>query len=432
MRKFFSNQSGFTLIEVLATLVISSMLISVIFGVFNSTIKLNQKTQSHVNLRQEANIIISKLRQQHQWGEYSLCYDSLITNNKLFFEEINIKNNDIEINKSSKCQTINPSSDLNVQFKLADQQKNTFEIKTIIESKLSVAPNVNVDIKPNFYTLLPNLFIYGKQFIFQGTKVNGPNATMVIRGNLLGSDINGGAFSNVSNIYINGNANFDGGSAGLGSSTSPGNMYVNGALTLWNGTRDIYGDVYVNGKFKLKDANIYGNVFVNGDVELGWTPTIGVKSHIYYTGSLTKPANYDNTILSKVIKQDSVQGFTIPNYDIPPLKSDQWLAQNGYVNDSILGNNKKIYTNGLSTLTGSGKNMIIVSKGNININEGWSGGVTGVLYAPNGKVTFNGGSFEGLIIARDGFEVSSGGTNVSFKAISTYIKNIQDYPFVSE
>jgi hypothetical protein len=56
-------------------------------------------------------------------------------------------------------------------------------------------------------------------------------------------------------------------------------------------------------------------------------------------------------------------------------------------------------------------------------------GVTGVLFAPNGKVTFNGGFFEGVVIARDGFFVTSGGTQVTFRNIAEYFSDPNDYPF---
>lgn len=439
LKKHFLNQSGFTLLELLATVVISGFLISVIYGVFNTSIKYDQKVQSHVNLRQEANIIISKLKQLHQGGVYNLCSDSLISNNNIYFSNITLDNNGTEINLTNKCQNINPTYDLNVHFTLADNQNNQFEVNTVIEPSVTVAPNINIGInvpsqqsQPNFYSILSNIFIYGNQFSFQGSQVNGPNATMVVNGTLSNNNnnINGGSLINVSNIYINGSTYFDNGSASLGSNTNPGNIYINGNLSLLGGNRDVYGNVYVNGNFSLKDASIHGNVFVNGNVTLDWTPSIDANSRIYYTGSLTAPNSYSTSILSKMIKQPSVPGFTMPIYDIPPLKSDSWYTQNGYVvDDGTLGNNKKIFSKTNFNFTGHGNNIIIASKGDININDNWSGGVTGVLYAPNGKVTFNGDSFTGVIIAKNGFQVTSGGTNITFSNINSYISNSSNYPF---
>lgn len=437
MKKPFRNQSGVTLIELLATIVISSLLIGVFYGVFNSSFIFDQKVQSNINLKQEANLIISKLKQLHQGGIYNLCYDSLITNNNIHFNSINLDNNGTEINLNNKCQNINPAYPLNVQFTLADNQNNTFDVDTVIEPKLTVAPNVDIGInvpsqQPSFYSILNNIFIYGNQFAFAGSQVNGSNATMVVNGNLSNSNnnINGGAALNVSNIYVNGSAYFNNGSASLGSSTVPGDIYVNGNLSLLGGTRDVYGDVYVNGNFSLKDAHIHGNVYVNGNVSLDWTPTLDANTKIYYTGSLTAPNSYSTSILAKMIKQTSVPSITMPIYTIPPLKSDTWYTQNGYViDDGTLGNNEKIYSKTNFNFTGHGSNIIIASQGDININDNWSGGVSGVLYAPNGTVTFNGDSFTGIVIAKNGFLVTSGGTNVTFTNISTYIPNSNNYPF---
>jgi len=44
-------------------------------------------------------------------------------------------------------------------------------------------------------------------------------------------------------------------------------------------------------------------------------------------------------------------------------------------------------------------------------------------------VTFNGDSLEGVVIARDGFFVTSGGTAVTFRNIEEYISDPDDYPF---
>jgi hypothetical protein len=73
--------------------------------------------------------------------------------------------------------------------------------------------------------------------------------------------------------------------------------------------------------------------------------------------------------------------------------------------------------------------VIVASNGDITLTGFGGGGVTGVFFAPNGKVTFQGGSFEGVVIARDGFYVSSGGTHVTFKNLVNYISNPDDYPF---
>ena len=282
----------------------------------------------------------------------------------------------------------------------------------------------------DFYNFIQNdnVFVYGNQFVFSGNQVNGPNATIVVKGNLDTNQLNGGSFSNVSNIYIDGYINLDGGSAGLGSSTNPGAIYVDGNLTLWSGTRNIYGDVYVNGNFSLKDAKIHGNVYVNGNVNLGWTPTLDNNVRIYYTGALTYPGSYPINIISKCIKVTSVPSFYMPNFDIPPVKADSWFSSHGYVSGGNLADGIKIFANNYSFSDWRSFNdVIIVSKGDITLSNWMT--VTGVLFAPNGKVTFGGASFTGLVIAKDGFFVTSGGSTVTFKNISYYIPNVSDYPF---
>jgi hypothetical protein len=75
-------------------------------------------------------------------------------------------------------------------------------------------------------------------------------------------------------------------------------------------------------------------------------------------------------------------------------------------------------------------NVIIIARnGDITLTGYGGGGVTGVFFAPYGKVTFDGGYLEGVVIARDGFFVTSGGTDVTFKNLDVYISNPNDYPF---
>jgi len=173
---------------------------------------------------------------------------------------------------------------------------------------------------------------------------------------------------------------------------------------------------------------------VNGNVTLDRTPTLDANSHIYYTGTLTYPTNksYSQSILNKCIKQTTIPGFTMPDYTIPMPRSKEWFTANGYQSSGALANGLKIYTEGdytSSSWTSDKSNVIIVSKGNISITGLGGSGLSGVLFAPCGKVTFNGGYFKGLVIARDGFYVTSGGTDVTFIGIADFISDPDDYPF---
>ena len=289
------------------------------------------------------------------------------------------------------------------------------------------------------------VFVYVNSTMnFSGSSVSGAGATVVIGGPLDTKDINGGASIAVTTIYIDGPVKLDGGSAGLGSSSAPGNIYINGDLTLWGGGRNIYGDVYVNGNLRLKDAHIYGNIYVNGTVELGWTPTLEPNTHIYYVGDgnpstpdIIHPQYYNQAILDKChkIPYGDVQAFpsfSMPDVSIPDPRSSDWFASKGYVSSGALVSELKIYTEGdynSSTWRPTAENVIIVSKGNISITGMGGSNLSGVLYAPYGKVTFNGGSFTGTVIAKDGFSVTSGGSTVTSLGIENYIANPDDYPF---
>ncbi|WP_165076434.1 PKD domain-containing protein [Methanogenium sp. MK-MG] len=282
------------------------------------------------------------------------------------------------------------------------------------------------------YVVSENVFVYGQQLNFAGDSISGSGATIHITGDALNTnDLNGGASLNVSNIYVDGSINLNGGSAGLGSETSPGLIYVNGDFTLGNGRRNVYGDVYVNGDCFLKDPVIHGNVSVNGDLELDWTPDF-THARIYYMGTFKYPNSLDPSILNKCVKVDSVPGFVIPDYDMPPVKSDTWYSSRGYVSGGYLADDMKIFADSYasSSWRPSAENVVLVAKaGDITLTGLGGSGVTGVLFAPNGKVVFSGGFFEGVVIAKDGFFVTSGGTDVTFKNMDEYISDPADFPF---
>ncbi len=285
------------------------------------------------------------------------------------------------------------------------------------------------------YVVDENVFVYGQELFFAGDSVTGPGATIHITGDTLNTnDLNGGTSLAVSNIYVDGSIELDGGSAALGSQASLGSIYVNGDLYLGNGARNIYGDVYVNGNCYLKDPVIHGTMYIDGDLELGWTPVL-TDANIFYTGKFSYPPHMDHSILDKCSKMKSVPGFTIPAVAMPSAKSDAWYSSRGYVSGGALADNIKIFADSYTAINAwpapsTTENVIIVAKtGDIRLTGMGNRIVTGVLFAPNGEVVFEGSSFEGLVIAKDGFQVTSGGTAVTFKNMNEYIGNPADYPF---
>ncbi|WFN35412.1 PKD domain-containing protein [Methanogenium sp. S4BF] len=285
------------------------------------------------------------------------------------------------------------------------------------------------------YVVNENVFVYGQELSFAGDAVTGPGATIHITGSELNTaDLNGGTSLAVSNINVDGTISLDGGSAALGSEVSPGSIYVNGDLYLGIGARDIYGDVYVNGNCYLKDPVIHGTMYVDGELGLGWTPDL-TDANIFYTGKFSHPPHMDRSILDKCSKLKSVPGFTIPAVEMPSARSDAWYSSRGYVSGGALADNIRICADSYTAVNdwpapSTAEDVIIVAKsGDIRLTGMGNRIVTGVLFAPNGEVVFEGSLFEGLVIAQDGFRVTSGGTAVTFKNMNEYISDPADYPF---
>jgi len=335
----------------------------------------------------------------------------------------------------------------------------------------STTRNVTVFDFSDFVTN-ESVFVYGTKLDFNGDIITGEGSTIIIMGDLLSGDLNGGAKIYVSNIYINGSVSLSG-SQYLGSTTRPeliyitgdlvmdgasraygdeiyvdgdvdldtriyGNLYTNGSLEFNNG--HIYGETHVNGDLDLDNGNVHDDIYVDGDLTLNWGADIDSDAYIYYTGVI-KPSWYDPDILDKCIHVTSVPAFSMPVFldiPIPSPKADSWYSSNGYVSGggdlmegirifsiSDYSTTQKWYY-GLNNAT----NIVIVSKeGDIELNSFWTVPVKGVLFAPNGRVTFTGRNFEGLVIARDGFYVPSGSSQVTFRNIEEYISDPDYYPF---
>jgi len=285
------------------------------------------------------------------------------------------------------------------------------------------------------FVINESVFVYGTTLsIGQGTgtgstTVIGQGATVVITGGLETKDIGGGgAGIAVSNIYVDGDVTLSGGSAGLGSEAKSGVICVNGNLKILEGNRNIYGDIYVAGDCHLKGVNLHGNASIDGDLTLGEDNNFENSVYINYTGTFDHPASMNQATLNKFTHQETVPGVTMLDLQVPPTKPDSWYAAREYATSGALANNIKIFATNY-TSSGSATNVIIIaSDGNISITGGGNK-VTGVFFAPKGRVTFSGDSLEGVVITHDGLFVEGGGTKVTFKNIEDYIADPEDYPF---
>lgn len=234
------------------------------------------------------------------------------------------------------------------------------------------------------YVVNENVFVYGNMSQFNnGVNVYGPGATIVITG-----DVKEGYFKSITTIDVS--------------------------------------KVYIKGDCYLKDVNIGGDVYVGGNLTLYWTPQIADDARIYYAGKFDHPKTMSPAILDKCIRSE----VTIPDLEMPPTKPASWYTEREYDPGGALEDNKKIFASSYTSTSGiSASDVIIIAyDGDILITGGWSA-VTGVFFAPKGKVTFNGGSLEGVVIARDGFFATHDGSTVTFRNIKEYISNPEDYPF---
>ncbi len=122
----------------------------------------------------------------------------------------------------------------------------------------------------------------------------------------------------------------------------------------------------------------------------------------------------------------------MPDWEIPPTKPDAWYTERGYIQNGTLTSDMKVFAPAYSSTSWQqpiATNVTIVAyDGNITITGLGGSGVTGVFIAPKGRVTFNGAFIDGVVIAHDGFFVTSGGTTVTFRNLSDLITDPADYP----
>jgi prepilin-type N-terminal cleavage/methylation domain-containing protein len=437
------GEAGFTLVEMLVSLALASLIVTGLMSVYwsgnNSFTRQSANSEAQYGARSAMQRVIKDVRIA------TVAPVVLEDNTKLVLTQAsgnveyyrNPSNNNLY--RSSGGTAVPVAEDISY-LHFSD---SVSPLKIIIEATVqnkpyrlssSVAYRVGGNAVPEDsfinYMISKKVFLYSSQFAFKGDTINGLDSTMIINGDYVFTkkNENGGYLINVQNIYVDGSFYMDEGSASIGSTSNTGSTYVNGDLTLWSGSRNVYGNVYVAGNLRLKDAKIHGNVYVDGNLELGWTPTIDTNSRIYYTGTFTYPQSMSTNITSKCIKQTSVPGFSMPAYTMPVLKADSWYVEKGYVSGGSLSNGIKIFSNNYSSNDWKdASNVVIVSKGDISLTG--SGSVSGILFAPNGSITFGRGSFEGVIIAGEGFSVTSGGSTIKSNIISNYFSNPSDYPF---
>lgn len=329
-----------------------------------------------------------------------------------------------------------------------------------------------------------NVFVMGGEFTYTGGNVSGEGATVLIKGGL-GTGIPNWGDLKVSNIFVEKNLHIKHGSLSLGNESSPGEIIVNGNATIEasapvygdlfvqgdlyvNNTAVFYGNVYIQGKLYVNNAGtfreevyveddmivnnnptFYKNVYVNGDLiqNNGGSAYFNNGSSINYYGIFTYPNNgfENNDNYKPLTSKIDVLKKEVPNYSMPAPRDEAWYIANGYSEDGPFVSDAKIYTKQASLSLGVNgaqvRNVVIVSlNGNLTINvANWGSPdsvVSGVFFAPNGKITITAREIEGLILAQNGFK-SVNETIMTFKGLEDFtgpgkiFASEADYPFTN-
>ena len=140
MPKIITNEKGLTLIDVLAVISIGSIVSILVWSAFNGSVKTYHKTAEHINLRQEANILIETLSNRHKRKEDIIIdYDSEKKELKINGELFNAKGHQIEASFNGSpfendIKGVNYKNDrvVRIKFKLFDSVGNTYVIQTTI------------------------------------------------------------------------------------------------------------------------------------------------------------------------------------------------------------------------------------------------------------------------------------------------------------
>lgn len=419
------EERGITLVEVLLALTIAAVIGGVVYGVLHQTIFAKEKSESHNELRQEANILMTKLRTMHESGktlEFSKVGSNIILKEKdsvdgsqVYSLIENAKDNTKYQLKSftvgdkvlndflqpdQEGYPFNSTESVAVEFELKDKQNNEYKLKsTLIGEKRKKEVSINGSYR---FLVDKDVFLYSSTFDVGSTgkpSVYGIDASIVITGknglNLSGFTGNSKSIE-VTSFYINGplirksddsKGNDNSKMGDIGTENPRGELYVNGDMILTtNGGNNI--------------NNIYGKVSVNGNVNIGGKFKVvdSLKYKLNNTSSNTTNMEWDPNI-----PPFEFNNFTTRKHEWYKVEGRGYTIHTAKTNkpeEVSIGNNGKVYIESRNiTAKVSGDKILVVSEGDIEVNKGGSG----VLFAPNGNVTFNTNNetFTGIIVAKN-------------------------------
>lgn len=225
-----------------------------------------------------------------------------------------------------------------------------------------------------------------------------------------------------------------------------GNLSLGGSLEI-NDEVEIDGNLYIAGNLRInkktevkRDVYVAGNLTINGEEE--------IKGKVYYGGTL-QPNKYRTD--SRFIKKDAqffidkinitpVSIVPIPEVILPEAREMAWYRSNDYVENGTLGVDRKIVSQwgySKASTREPEKDVVIVSLDGDIVLDLNNKSISGILYAPKGRVEINNGkSFTGLIISKEKFSYNKSGFEVTFKSMAEFtgpgllFESSSDYPFI--
>ncbi|HZG60707.1 MAG TPA: prepilin-type N-terminal cleavage/methylation domain-containing protein [Anoxybacillus sp.] len=141
MKKILKSQRGLTLIELLAVLALLAIVGTVVTSGLINSMKAYQSSTEHINLRQEANLLIETISNLHKRNEdcvidYNPTNKTLSINGQPFNTkgyQILFSYNSSDYNKSIQSKNLSIENPVMIKFKLIDQQEREFEVQTKLQ-----------------------------------------------------------------------------------------------------------------------------------------------------------------------------------------------------------------------------------------------------------------------------------------------------------
>ncbi len=359
-----SNNRGFSLVEILVALAILALVVAVSVPLLTNSFEgvMWSGGKSKVTYGAQANL------EENLFDKNSIdtgCVIVVFSNGR-----------ELKINDTEKVSVVVSETFLSK------------EITTVLDYYRTGSKYVEPVNDFGNYVSENNIFVFANNMTIEGSStVVGPISTVVVKE----------GFKNSSNASIN--------------YIAAKEIFIQGSINMQN---------YALGV-------INGNVYVNGNVHIegGSSDRPRILGNLFYTGNLTIVHYLGNSVI--VGKHEKVAEIAFPTFNIPGFKQDTWYIDKNYSNNTAAYGGMKYYGNTYSFPTsGSYENVIIVSKGDINICGNVN--VSGIMFAPNGTVTVDGSStFTGIIISKE--ILVKGNSKVTFSNVEEFISNPEDYPF---